>query len=528
MSELKSNSFLQKIEKLKNWSKSIVSGALDSEYFKSLPADYVGSTGLTREDIEEKILRIANCAENILVQKIQNEKPLLYDADFCRLNSVCPICASRIGSLRRKKLKEPILQAAKDHPFAYLITLTNRNRKENNWMSQTEKLKKAFRRFQKMGQCRYKKQYKVAIKGFRPAYDIGNEGDYFASEKLNLIWLKKGGHWQEPKQLYSECESRKFKAGFYSIELKRGGGSGLPHPHLHMMVFTDEMIDTRLYDEEIKKELTEKYGTFEAVPEDEKRSAALYPFKKFSLEGKNETALLSKFALQWYTATENEGYITDVQLIKRIPDFTKGNEWKAQLYEKMTRAESIQEQSREVLKYTTKLNQHSGNDVVEILDETSGVRFFATFGEFYRIIRQDEYRDESIELDKGEIYNYQFNSELRGHYNEKGIVTDLIRRDNQSKFIKNLYLSRQAKMLGRYKNRRKAVVYAGLHQTTCNTAKLLNKLKYEFRDTIKSLWNEYKAVLLNIDSHKKTGANQVFSLAGINTYESTYDIAFPH
>jgi len=481
----KTNTFFEKIEKLKKWSYSISKSALESEYLNSLPESYVGITGKTKEDLIEQLNLMQGCANNLYVkQSKEKENPILIDADFCQKNAICPLCASRVSFTRRQKLKESIKGAAQLHPYAYMITVTLQNRIDLDFGEMVKQIKRSWRRFILMGQIR-----------------------------------KKGR---------SFGESRKFEAGFYSIELKRGENSKLPHVHLHAMVFTNEELNTDFNN-----------GIDMAVKDN---------------DGQEKIIRMSKFDIEWFFATKKQGYINKVDEIKHVPQkfITHNNQVKIKEYESITFEESVARQSIEILKYSSMLNELSGNDTVQILDETAGTRFFSTMRGFYGVMseKENEYTDNSESLEDCNIYSYSTNKS--GEYEKGSDVTDLIKENAKNNFVRSLYLSFQGTMIGQYRNFRSALRYSALHEyrgskndlqwlnLSNNTAKALNALKYRFRERISHLWEQYNRAIDNrsridfLESQKEAfkknrssfGGNPLLILKGIYENVDTYHWAF--
>lgn len=157
----------------------------------------------------------------------------------------------------------------------------------------------------------------------------------------------------------SRGEFGKVLAGIAKTEFIRGAGSGLPHVHIHGLFFTNSLLDFRLSD-------------------------------NYTDVGEGKMVRLSKISEEWFNATDGEGYNIRVDVIKaKAKHLAKG----------MTKAESVFEQAREVLKYCTKFDSHPGKenerlqtrDLLDIKQASYGSRLFFTYGAF-RNIQGDEYQ----------------------------------------------------------------------------------------------------------------------------------------
>lgn len=171
---------------------------------------------------------------------------------------------------------------------------------------------------------------------------------------------KRGGR----KSGRSQGEWGKVRAGLAKIELKRGSGSGLPHCHYHSLVFTNEPLDYRVWNS------AEKH-----LPKEQRTPR--YTVKS-PVSGENVPA--SKISYEWYQAT---GGATNLQIDPiryRDQDKRAGKSY----------AESVVEQSREVLKYATKFDSSVSSDAASLLakdfvgirDATYNRRLFITYGDF--------------------------------------------------------------------------------------------------------------------------------------------------
>lgn len=183
----------------------------------------------------------------------------------------------------------------------------------------------------------------------------------------------------------------KVCAGLAKVELKRGSGSGLPHCHYHSLVFTNEPLNYRVWDPKTKH-----------LPKEQRRPMFEVP------NAKGEMVPASKISAEWHAATG--GAINfRVDPIKYRPyDKAKGR----------TYAESVFDQSREVLKYATKFDSHPGkgneklfaSDFIGIRGATYGRRLFVTYGDF-RHVKGNDFEGGGPHISEGPVI---FSSRWRG------------------------------------------------------------------------------------------------------------------
>ncbi len=133
----------------------------------------------------------------------------LISADFCRKSLLCPFCAMRRGSKYLKAYLERVrlIQSGKSDLSCYLVTLTVKN--GSHLMERFSQLTQSLK---KMIHARH---------------------DYLGNP-----------------QKRRHVEFSKAIGGVYSIEIKRGSGSDLWHPHCHMVWLCHEKPDAQKLSEE--------------------------------------------------------------------------------------------------------------------------------------------------------------------------------------------------------------------------------------------------------------------------------------
>lgn len=122
------------------------------------------------------------------------DKLRLHAADFCKKHLLCPFCAIRRGAKYLKAYMDRLAVVQVEHPNikAYMVTLTVKDGPD------------LWERF---------KHLRVAMKAMTQA-----RRDFLKAPKKRPF-----------------VEFAKSEGGVYSIEMKRGSGSGLWHPHVHMV-----------------------------------------------------------------------------------------------------------------------------------------------------------------------------------------------------------------------------------------------------------------------------------------------------
>ncbi len=153
---------------------------------------------------------LARCGSYLLFHHYFTVDELrLISADFCRKSLLCPFCAMRRGSKYLKAYLEKVrlIQSTQSSLSCYLVTLTVKN--GSHLMERFGQLTQSLK---KMIQARR---------------------DYLRNS-----------------QSQRHVEFSKAVGGVYSIEIKRGSGSDLWHPHCHMVWLCHEKPDPHKLSEE--------------------------------------------------------------------------------------------------------------------------------------------------------------------------------------------------------------------------------------------------------------------------------------
>lgn len=293
---------------------------------------------LTRVDLTRILKKISGCGSVVELRAALNRNtgemgdPVIHAANFCGQHTVCPYCAGRVQDRRGARFKDPIQAMARKYRYAYMVTATIPP--VETWREDLSMLIEGWQSFRRMGQVRRRKK---------------KDG--------TVVESRSGGEWG------------KVKAGVAKIELKRGDGSGLPHCHYHALVFADEALNYRVWSESEKHKAKEDRTPLYRIP---------------STTDPRGWVPGSKITFEWWKATDGRAMNLRLDPIKYKPEHKKRG---------LSFAESVFEQSREVLKYATKFDSSPkagseklfARDFVGIRDATYNRRLFVAYGDFRKV-----------------------------------------------------------------------------------------------------------------------------------------------
>lgn len=297
-----------------------------------------GPGALTKLDFGRILKKMTGCGSVVELRAALDRKtgemgaPVVHAANYCGQHTICPYCAGRVQDRRGARFRAPIAEMARKYPYAYLLTATIPP--VPTWREDLDKLVKGWQAFRRMGQKRpITKKGKVV--GHRRGYG----------------------------------EFGKIGAGLAKIELKRGKNSGLPHCHYHAIVFTEDMLDFRLT---LRLPRRIEGRAWKPLRH---RGRMIWPVVSPWVKA-------SKITAEWYKATGGaiNFQVDPIRYLQKHKD--KG----------ISYADSVVEQSREVLKYATKFDSSAGDsasllarDFVGIRDATYSRRLFVTYGDFRQV-----------------------------------------------------------------------------------------------------------------------------------------------
>lgn len=464
---------LKKLRNLKRQQLRIVSQFEKDDPLSLLNPDYVSSTGLTVEDIAEKINKIKDCAT--LIELVDNFVQVgdtweqvftVSAANYCKQPTICPVCASRMQARRKARLSDPIKEQAqlcdesytvngeeKKRRYAYMITYTVTD--GDSLSERMEKLKESKKNFRKMGQRRKNGK-------------------------------RSGG------------ESSKIVGGVSTVEIKRGKYSGQWHVHQHDLVFTDDPLNYRVYQAAAKKKLDQKYGRH--IPKDELNKIALNKAKF-----RDKLVAVSKMSFEWLKATDGDSIDISVDPIRHVPKSAKSK--KKRMFEKMTFPESVLYQAKEVMKYPFKPNELSVADSLEILSDTFNKRMVATYGVFYGV-PGDDYNEE---LDDRESFVMTWNGKTWSDP-KPGTV-----RDNEDAEEARRKVGIE---LGIYRRKRRILVdkYTTVWGVSSFLYMRLNELKKSFRAKSATIWKQYREKKNREELREKAKCDTYSSVLAMDGY----------
>ena len=431
-------SSLEKITHRKTHSAGVYESLLNSRYLADLPLDYIGPTGLTRNDLFEKVQRLKDCCNSIDIAEMTSGNIKIHKANFCKQHIVCGPCANRIQNLRRKRLTPAIKAAATradpqyhgdDKLYGYFVTYTI---PDGSQILETHlRLKEAMRNFRRLGQRRKRKDGSIYHSGGEYGKVIGGCGTH---ENIQ-------------------------------------GAAGGVHSHCHMIYFTDRPLDFTVYKQKEKADLVRIYGK-NNIPREKLEQI------KINDEG------YSKISWEWHISAGDAKNFKVIPL-RRIPQ--TGSPETIAACAKMNFADSVTYQAREVIKYAAKIESNSGDFAAAMLNETHNKRMFESAG-IFRGLSDDNNFDES-EIDQGDhvagFYRISWDNETK-QYTQKRAIDDpgIDIGGNQGRYALYKYLQNQ--LIGDYRRQRAEMIRAGLG------AAALDGWKAICREKIKLLWENYK------------------------------------
>jgi hypothetical protein len=303
---------------------------------------------LTRAEIAARLLKIQSCGNVVELRAAAGQPIHLHNYQKCGQVAVCPVCAARAQAMRSKRYAGPI------ESLAAACGRDGRNRIErrSKWPGRAHDDFAGLNAY-------------LVTATIRPAESLRD-----GLKTLMDGWNRFRRMGQRRGKKRSAGEFGKVVAALAKIEIKRGAGSGLWHPHIHALVFTQQPLD---------------YRTFQGPQlylDDEKGTDII--------TGEVPQILLSKISFEWLEATKGEGYNIRCDNMRKF--------WEQHHRPKgIDFIESVRKQSQEVLKYATKWNadqksgtaDFDGGDFVEVVRTTYCRRLFATYGQFRNLPGND-------------------------------------------------------------------------------------------------------------------------------------------
>lgn len=345
------NKYISRPSKLKKFAvKSLYRKIYPTTLNHKIQDDFLTYEGYTKKQLIKDVYRLIDCNKKIsfihktVIQGNEHiQKEEIFEVNHCNIFALCPVCAEKVSRRRREKHRGEILLLAEKYEYAYMINFTTRNA-ETFELSYSQ-LRTAMRKYILMGQMRG-----VNAKG---------------------------------ETVRSHGEASKIKAMAVSIEIKKGKNSKMWHVHGHAIAFCDRRIDYQMYDQEKKLKIIKDYKEInKRNPPPEKLRPAVNNWGTVELIDSDgvlydHVVPVSKATMEWIEATSGTS-----SNIKFIP--LRGT------------PEKIYQQCIEVIKYTSKVQSFSRQDIIEILVHRKGKRFFSTYGELYNLNNPRCKDDENI------------------------------------------------------------------------------------------------------------------------------------
>lgn len=440
----------------------------DCDTLNGLPPLHVGVTGLTRQDIFDKVEKARSCCDIVEIKEFIPEnggesQHKISNGNYCNTPAICPICATTKQARQRRGLADGIKAACEKYPYVYMLTFTVAP--DDNLNRQMNHIKKSFRRWCKFGQKRYPKN--------RPHY-------------------------------YDRGEYGKARAGFLSWEIKRGENSKKWHVHAHALVWTADRLDYSYLDQDKKKHLMRLYRTDNFFSLSERiQSEAVKPDCWVNLDGKNMPA--AKINREWHAATGNSvhldarpvGFNTGGKMAYMVKDKLKSRQAGKPVYRKKFVSSpgdyfsGIFKNSFEILTYYSKLLENPADDAISIMDNTHCFKFFSSL----RDMRKSKTPQE--ERDAAGIFSIRYED---GEYSPpRRERAEIIR--NLNDIMKKGFLERAAQIQGEYRRRRNTILKE--NRGVRNLAILLDDTRQAFRTRMKVLWSQYTRARLSWDIDEK-------------------------
>ncbi len=349
----------------KRWSAAIA----DRLNFNEIDA-FRGYTGkidpLSRLEIAAKLKKIKSCGNLVELRAVPGDLPSVHNFQKCGQIAVCPVCAARAQAMRKKRFGGPIEAMATLCGHEAGGTIAGRAPRPArpvpaDGVAPFPLGPSAPWPGSKGGESFSGLHAYMVTATIRPRETLREGLDHLSAawKKFRLMGQRRRGGWR------SRGEFGKVVGGIAKIEIKRGAGSGLWHPHIHALFFTREKLDYRTLSRPDKT-----------------------VFHDPRLEDKE--ILLSKISHEWLNATGGDSYNIHCDNLRTYWERNHRASGK-------TFANSVREQAAEVLKYATKWNadpargsaEFDAADFVEVVRTTYCRRLLATYGYFRRIPGSD-------------------------------------------------------------------------------------------------------------------------------------------
>lgn len=403
----------------------------------------------TKNDLWEKLDKIADCASIVELRKYETGEIKIHNANYCHNPVVCPICADRVSKRRRAIFTEPIKRAVRKFGVSP---------DSGTWKSD------------------FPSGYTGVYMATATIKDGGNLKERIDTLLDGVKAMRKKG--QKRRDGRSGGEWSKVRAGISNVELKIGSGSGQWHAHSHFLLFTDSPIDIRTRDSEYF--ITNENG------------------KKIQV---------SKFNYEWFEATGGQGINFDVSPVEFRHEI---NGRKMETFEESAAAQA-QEILKYSTQLTSKKGTSilSQSHYIELIQRRGNRRLFNTIGllrcdkrnpESLMTITEKELRRleyvDSMDCKKYEVFSSQWqNGGTYGQAKQHDGAIFANSDDINTKWInlrRRSFMAQTAIYQGEYRKTRNQVFKNRfIHSDKDIFEKLLDDLRQTFRNKVSSLWEHY-------------------------------------
>jgi hypothetical protein len=348
----------------KRFTGRLVTSAIERYQAGLIPHD-ISRDYYTRLELGDKLEKVKNCSSILELRNYAGGLSAIHNGNFCGMPVVCVSCADRNSRKKKAIFKPRIEQAAKRFKHAYMLTMTIKDGLELE--ERLNVLTQSRKRFRLFGQRRVKRMRIYQENGKWFEYKRGQE----IPERIHTmeIFRSDGGEWS------------KVKAALCSTEIVWGENSGEIHCHDHALIFTNQPIDYRIFDEEKKRAILADNPDAVELSKDEYMSL----LSPAVIEKGEDGMPVSKLSREWSKATAGMGINIDIAPLSRS-SFEANPYFKGEKCE--TFAGWIAAQAGEVLKYNSKLaeglqkKEVTPDQYVHLIQRRGSRRLFNSYGAF--------------------------------------------------------------------------------------------------------------------------------------------------
>ena len=379
--------------KLKNFINKVTTKISDRSIFSLLPMDYITNEGTTAKQIYADLKKVQNCStyhENAVYSRIDKKTGKAenvnktIESNNCNIPLLCSVCSKKLTSIRVAKYLPKIKELISTYKYYYLVTKTIDN-----------------------------------VRSFDQAYHILNDAER---------------NFQRKGQAGRGGEYEKVKASVGKFEVKIGENSKTWHIHSHTIVFTDELLDYRIYNNNIKNKIVQDiWKTNNRKPTVDELKPAVMNWMDYYDKDTNEKKEISvsKMSREWFDSV-NDGKSINID-IRPLKETSKKC--------KEDNKDNVINQCLEALKYMSKTVNMPDWSIIEMLAYRAGKRFFRTTGEL-RGLKEDEQpeHEEYLLSTKGYYWDYDLSKyvDSKNEQNDKYLRYKISLKKERAEAYKNV------------------------------------------------------------------------------------------